>query len=372
MGFMYSYPFGISKPRRYNCKTKRYIKDFGTYTIYTVIAMKLTIEITPSNKERIKKVIDILLDEDAELSIDSGLNASDSTGRDRDKGREPAPIDKKASLLRKPANNVDVVSGSVIVERPDERPRLVGTWGQFNTFFSIKAALRVLANHLHDAEKESMNLGEFVDLCVKTFNETKVRGKPLRKFRGFPSSKKDSAKSRFVNHFLETALEMGFIGLVRDDNAQEYLPYSSHEWNKIHITLTTVGLDFGMLDNNLFDLGKDEQVLTDAERQWILSYLKEIDSRGYREYSILKEIHGFLSDENNGKDELVSWLEENETFETYVSNWSQKRKDGDEEGFRKQIRNLAITFVSSKVALLRELGVLSGERNRYEILSDLM
>ncbi len=321
--------------------------------------MKLTLEVTKENKEKIKKLIDLLLEENIGIEGETKAMLSESGSH----GMSATP-----SCLKIPTMRNESVSGEISVNLGDKRTSFVGSWGQFNSFFSVKAALRILANFLEENKKTSVNLKEFVDFSLKIFSNTKISGTPMRKFRGFPSSDKDSAAGRFVWHFLCTAEEMGLIKITKSSLEYDGMPLTFHGWGKVDITITGEGLKFAKLENNLFDRGDPVQVLTEAEKVWLLDYLKKIDVKGYREYSLLRDVYEFLKAENPGKEELFSWLENNKNFVKYIKKWSRKNKSGDKKAFEKQLKNLAATFACSKIALLRELGVVSPKRNVYDIV----
>ena len=123
--------------------------------------------------------------------------------------------------------------------------------------------------------------------------------------------------------------------------------------------------------SNIFDDLSEQQVLTDEERDWMISYLKKIDEDGYKEYSLLKDVYTFLSEGHNGKHDLWGWFKSNNKFVDYIKSWSRKAERGDEAAFKAQIGNLSMSFASSKVALLRELGVVKNKRNDYSIMGEL-
>jgi len=319
--------------------------------------MELNIKITKENKEKVFRLIGELLEEGAGNEI--ALGSSSMT-----EAKKEAPPKRGANYLRIPNGMDNLIEGRVKLDAPDA-PR-VGNWGQVNSFFPIKAALRILANVLSERNVKSVELKEFVEICIKTFDEG-----GLNKYRGFPSSKKDTARGRFVWHFLTSAYYMGLIEVTESKLEEKGLPRTLLYWEDIKITITLPGLEFARLKNNVFDGLSSEQVLTEEEKEWVVKYLKRIDAEGFKEYSLLKDVFEFLKQGHNGKDDLWNWFQNDQRFIDYVRSWSRKTATGREEDLRKQISNLSMTYAASKVALLRELKVLENRRNRYKIIGQL-
>lgn len=318
--------------------------------------MELRIEITKENKERIFKIINELLEEETtkpSFKIES---------------KQP-PSTRKYLSTPKEIEGLEYGTIMRYGNATDNQIQLVGTWGQFNSFFPVKAALRILANYLIANKADSVNLREFVFMCVEIFRSTKISNKPLRKYRGFPLRKKDTAIGRFVWHFLIPAQEMGLIKITKSSLDHKGIPYASNEWNRAYITITKNGLEFARLENPLFDGASMEQIFGEEERRWLIDFLKKIDKEGFREYSLLEDVYEYLKEGHNGKEELWEWFENDSRFINYVESWSRKR--GRPEQLRKQIANLARTFSASKIALLRELGVVKNKRNDYTIIRGL-
>lgn len=315
--------------------------------------MELRIKITRENKEKVFTLISAFLDEEEKMQL--------TTPRSQFKG----------DYLTIPSDIENLVNGRVMRygSKEDLRLQLVGTWGQFNSFFPIKAALRILANSLLENNSNSINFGEFVFKCINIFNKVKIYNKKLGKFRGFPRRKKDTAIGRFVWHFLTPAQEMGLLKITSTSLDYNGIPSSSNDWSKANISISQEGFDFSKLQNPLFDKASLEQVLGDDESIWVIDFLKKIDGEGFREYSLLKDIFKFLKQGHNGKDDLWSWFENDNRFMDYVKSWSRKSENPEE--FRNQISNLAKTYAASKIALLRELGVVRNKRGDYTIVKEL-
>ena len=162
---------------------------------------------------------------------------------------------------------------------------------------------------------------------------------------------------------------MGLFDVMLKDK-QEKKNIWNEEWKNILIRPTKEGLEFARLKNNVFDLGKyDEQVLTKEESAWLIGHLKEIGSKGFREYDTLLKVLNFIKEGNNGNKDLWNWFAKNNDFVSYVSEWSAKNDNP--KAFNKQLSNLAQTFGSGKISLLRELGVIKNKRNDYTVIGDL-
>lgn len=318
--------------------------------------LELRIKISKENREKVFALVSALLEES-------------------DRTVTPSPLPTKARALHNyllvPKEVEELENGSTMKYGTPEdlQLQLVGTWGQFNSFFPIKAALRVIANFLSEAKKDSVNLREFSLMCTDIFRRVKIGNKRLSKYRGFPLRKKDTAIGRFVWHFLIPAQEMGLIRIVRSSLDHNGIPYSPNDWSKVDIAITREGLEFARLKNPLFDGDSVEQVFGEDERRWILNFLKKIDAEGFREYSLLKDVFDFLKQGHNGKEELWSWFENDQRFMNYVKSWSRKGNMPSE--FKRQVENLARTFSASKIALLRELAIVRNKRGDYTIINEL-
>lgn len=319
--------------------------------------MELRIEITKENKEKIFKLISALLEEGGETAVQPIFSKVKAQTRH--------------NYLSVPDDIEGLENGRVMKygTKQDRQLQLVGTWGQFNSFFPVKAGLRILANLLLESKKESINLKEFVFRCTDIFRRVKISNKKLSKFRGFPLRKKDTAIGRFVWHFMIPAQEMGLIKITKPSPDYEGMPYSPNDWDKVYITITREGLDFAKLKNPLFDDDSMEQVLGEDETRWMIDFLKKIDKNGFREYTLLKDVFEFLKQGHNGKEDLWSWFENDQRFMNYVKSWS--RKTGTPTTLKKQVENLARTFSSSKIALLRELRLIRNKRGDYTLINEL-
>lgn len=315
--------------------------------------MEVQIKVTEENKEKIIALINAYFND---ISIP---DENDTKKSRQDFSGDYLSIPPKIGKLT--VNNVTPDSFQDLT-----RANSVGTWGQFNSFFPSKAALRILANKLNEAEIDSLVFGEFVDDCIYIFNKTQVAKKKLTRYRGFPRRKKDTAIGRFVWHFLVTAIDMGFFTVNSDEKR---IPSSSNDWYNISISLTQDGLEYARFPNPFFDSKKPNQVLSESESIWMLEYLNKLDKIGFKEYSLLMDVYDFLKDGNNGKKDLWGWFENDKRFIAYVKSWS--RKINNQIEFNQQISNLAKTYAASKIALLRELLLINNKRGEYNIIKTI-
>ena len=266
---------------------------------------------------------------------------------------------KKTNYLKIPDNNLKLTSKGPII---DFETQAVGSWGMFNSFFPGKAVLRVLANMLQGAKTESISLDELVNTISQVIEEN-----GLTAFRGFPNNpKKENSIRRLVNHFIKTFARMGLLIAYSKEGDNNHV--WKENWSNIQVTPTLDGLNFAKLKNNLLDNYSENQILTKEEKDWVLEYLKKIDKKGYREYSLLKEVYTFIKEGHNGKDELWCWFRKNRNFRDYIKKGS--RKADDPEGLKKQMETLSTTFSAGKLALLRELGFIANKRNDYTVIGD--
>jgi ribosomal protein L37E len=245
----------------------------------------------------------------------------------------------------------------------DEQTRVWGSWVMFNDFFAPKFLARRLAWKLKDERLSYALLSDFIVDAKET-----IQKHDLSRFKGFPSKVgNDSAIRRLVHHFLKTATLMGFFDAkIKEGNSRDVW---NENWDNILISLTMEGLNFAQLKNYTFDEKEEAQVLTVEEKKFIINHLRQIDMLGYREYSTLKEVYEFLRKGNNGNRDLWNWFENNQMYQGYLRRTSVRAKYS-EEAYIKQLRNYAKTFASSKVSLLRELGLVKNKRNDYTIVGE--
>jgi len=307
--------------------------------------MELRIEITKENAEKVAEIIKelALVLESPQKQLSTGVNITQPT--------------YNSYLVSMPPALEGLENGRI--ELSDET-RAVGSWGQWNSWFPVKAVLRILAHLMKETGMRPVTLLELVETAIKVFTAT-----GLSKFRGFPKDvMKDTAKSRLVWHFLVTAERMGLIKIVKGN----YDDIVSWNWKDVQLILTAEGYQFAKLENLILDKGGSNQILTDEEKNWLIKYLKSIDAKGYKEYTFLKNV---LVQFKLGNSDIVKLLENDSHFINYVKSWSRKAKSGDIRKLNKQIHNLATMFASSKIALLRELGMVSNKRNDYTVIGNL-
>lgn len=305
-------------------------------------AIELRIRITRENAEKVTQLIRELVQLEPGISVATPVKV----------GARPLPEKTLLDYLGPPQQLENLKSGEIVLT---PAAKYVGTWGQFNSFFPVKAVLRILSHAMNDNGGEPVNLEELVEKSKTIFKVAR-----LDRFRGFPSSDKDSAIGRLVWHFITPAHEMG---LVRIEGMEE-IPVRG--WGKVIVTPTKEGLEFAKLRNLIFDERDTRQLLSDSEREWVLDYLRKIDDKGYKEYSLLK---GVFEEFKKGNTSIASWLENNQRFVSYVKSWSRKAEQ--ERELKKQVANVATMFAQSKIALLRELGMISDRRNEYTVIRDL-
>jgi len=310
--------------------------------------MELRIKVTRENAAKVAQLIKELVQLETEGLVVTGAETEIAGPQEK----SLAFVKPLPGYLGQPPE-LENLKGGKIVHTP--AARYVGTWGQFNSFFSVKAVLRVLCHMVSENGGKALNLQELVDRSKTTFE---LAG--LGRYRGFPSSNKESAVGRLVWHFITTSHEMG---LVRIEGAEE-IPVRG--WGKVSIAPTKEGLEFAKLKNLIFDERGKNQVLSDTEREWMLGYLKKIDGEGYKEYSFLREVFEELK---KGNTDISSWLENNRRFINYVKSWSRKVKN--EKKLREQMANVAAMFAQSKIALLREFGAISNKRNDYSVVGSM-
>lgn len=304
--------------------------------------LELKITITPENAEEVIRLIREVVGSEETASI---LKIGTLVPK--------IATNKVANHLSPPPELTSLNHGKIMLSGAAE---YVGTWGQFNSFFPVKAVLRVLSNIMSENNTNFINLQILVDESIKAFKKAR-----LKKFRGFPKHyKKKSSIGRLVWHFITTAHEIGLISIEGKDGIPTY------GWDEVLISITKEGHEFASLENQIFDLNGTQQILTKPERDWLIDYLRKIDNSGFKEYSTLKGIYGELQ---KGNTDIAGWFEKSDIFSKYVRSWSRKKDNPD--AFIRQLKTLSTTFSQSKIALLRELGIVRNKRNNYTITNSL-
>jgi len=246
----------------------------------------------------------------------------------------------------------------------DDETKFVGLWGMFNDYFSGKGLLRICANMIYWGKKENVTLTSLIESTKHV-----VKQENLSSLKGFPKDiKNDSSVNRLVYHFLVGFYKMGLFEVeLKEPSKKDNL--WNHDWDDILIKPTSEGLEFARLKNKVFDEKKyEDQTLTKEERDWLLNHLRAIDKIGFKEYTLLNEIVSFMKRGKTGKD-LEKWFAGEERFKSYMRSWSAKTNNAKE--FEKQISSLSTTFSASKISLLRELGIIKNERNKFDVIGKL-
>jgi len=325
--------------------------------------MELRIEITQKNKERVFAVISKLLELEQQPS---SLSPGEAERSSQEQASQENQVTQMQDLLSAPPKITNLPAYSLGKCSSPTRPQLVGSWGQFNSFYPVKAACRIVANSIALGREDNLRLDRFVLASLSEFKRRK-----MERLRGFPSSGKATAAGRYVWHFLTTAYEMGFLTLRTAPGVKDTMPESLSDWEMSFVGISDKGFEFARFDNDVFDHSNNVQVLSGDESSFILNHLKEIDSKGYREFSLLRDVYRFLGEGHDGKDDLRHWFEGNQSFRDYVASWSRKLGPGSEAEGSKQLSNVASTYAASKIALLRELRLVDYRRNRYDIVGEL-
>ncbi|MGD1059934.1 MAG: hypothetical protein ABR879_00540 [Methanomassiliicoccales archaeon] len=356
------------------------------------LSIRLKSEANSENLARITKILSELLNSNAHLEADlstmkaadmstsvpamGGMTASSDrvaragtlssiTASDQIQSQVKLSREELPDLIVPPPQGSEVRFVDSDLPAPDARGRLVGSWGQFNSFFPILAAVRIASNLELMGRKDLLVLDQFVRTSIDQF-----KARRLSKARGFPSSEKPTAGGRYVWHFLITAHEMGLIRL-QNHSETHVLPWSLTDWDLYTVDATRYGYKLATLPSRFLDQHDKDQLLDPLARDWITSYLRKIDSQGYAESSLLRDIVSYLKHGHDGKADLRAWLQTDERFRKYVASWSRKAGSANDKEIADQLSNLAATFAGSKIALLRELGVVDPRRNNYDVVGIL-
>ncbi len=302
--------------------------------------MEIKIAIDSSNKERVLALVSQLVDAESEArvgaSIASNMNVADAI-----------PVistmhDRLDACFR---------NSTISLSPPEIATSPFGAWAMFNSFIPGKAAMRVLGHFLDDQNDSLFQFGSLIEETVRSIRSRKFSG-----VRGFPGSRKASSVPRFATHLVLPLSEMGLV-LSKQQNGTRMMG------------LTEAGLNFSLLENPLLDSQDGKEGLSRDEREWIIGHLKRIDGLGFREYSTLHSIVDYVGSQRPSREQLVDWFANRRDFRDHIG--SVSRHASDPPRLRKQIRNLANTYVSSKIAILRELGVVSDVRGAYDLVSKL-
>ena len=316
--------------------------------------MKIEINITKDNKDRILKLLDELVDAESSTSEEAGkirINESKEGHR-----AEKEEYKGYAKYMDKPSGYIDKLFAPESIESSEFG---MGKNFLFNSFFAAKAMLRVIAN-LTKEEQKSPEQSKVLEI----FNKAAI-ALGLHAYNGFPKERKEKHEGSKINKPLYGILiplsQMGMLKL--NDN---------------NISLTKNGLEFSMLTNPKLDNNKDE-LLSEEEINYLIGYLKEIDMHGYKEYTFLKRIVDFIKEKSAyGKtpvyQDLVDFIKRDERFVDYVYKTSKFSKNGlskESHDFLNKLQRTAQAVVASRIALLRELRVIEDKRNSYRIIKNV-
>ncbi len=303
--------------------------------------LELKITITSENADKVIRLIQEIM-------------GSDVTKSESPQISKISDVTTRLSLLSRPSQPLQFTKVGKI-EKESTTAKYMGSWGQFNSFFPVKAVLRVLSNSMSQNE-QAISLQVLLERSLEAFKE-----RQLQNFRGFPKNyRRDSSVGRLVGHFISTSEEMGLIA------ADGEISTAPHSWANILLSVTKEGWEFAELENNLFDYKAKEQVLTKSEKAWMINYLRQIDVRGFKEFSLLNRVYEQLK---KGNQDISNWLKQDNAFKEYVQSWS--RKDSGNKEFEEQLETVSNTFAQSKIALLRELGVIKNQRGDYTLIGSL-
>lgn len=299
--------------------------------------MEIRIVITKRNKEKVLKLIDQLVEWEAK-----GITA-ESTDR---MVFEPAEVSTSPNFLRE-LPEVE----SIKVTEAEIQESIFGTWGMFNSYVPGKAALRVLTNLINENGGKPLRFSDLVDECITHFSRS-----GLCKYRGFPKRTSESARGRLATHLILPYHEMGLMRIYGNKKDP-------------HVMITKEGLAFAKLQNPLLDGGDKTMFLSEEESEWLISHLKRIDKLGYKEFSILKGLAHFLASADKRFADIMNWFKSNQKFVDWLRTGSRYKDDP--KAFSQQLHNVARTFATGKIALLRELRVLTASRAKYHVLRSL-
>jgi hypothetical protein len=141
------------------------------------------------------------------------------------------------------------------------------------------------------------------------------------------------------------------------------------EKDKQLVAITKEGFEFANIPNTLLDYGQEQQVLSEEESKWLLGYLRKIDRYGFKEFSLLKSLAEFLATGNKKFEDIVNWFKTNKEFVDWVK--ARSRYKDNFKAFSRQLHNISTTFAAGKIALLRELRIVSASRAKYHVLKGI-
>lgn len=298
--------------------------------------MEIRIVITKQNKEKILRLIDELVECEAEVVA---VTSPEKEILSLNQSTQPVNFLKEIPKV-----------GGISVAEPDIKENKFGSWGMFNSYVPGKATLRVLIHLMNKNDGKSVKYGDLVDECIIEFWKAGL------KRRGFPKKTSESARSRLAMHLIWPYYEMGLIKIFGEKNDPS-------------VVITKEGVEFANLRNPVLDNGRKRQPLSSEERKWLLDHLKKIDELGYREFTVFNELIKFLSRGKRRFEDIVNHFKTNKEFESWIRQGSRHRDAP--KAFARQLHNISKTFSSGKIALLRELGIVSDSRAKYKVIGKL-
>lgn len=296
--------------------------------------MEIRIVITRQNKERVLELIDALVECESEALADSSKIEVLSI----DQSSRPAELLKETPQTQ-----------NISLADPEIEEEKFGAWGMFNSYLPGKASLRVLINMMSKNSGNAVKFWNLIDECASEFWRLKLR------YRGFPKKTSDSARSRLAMHLVWPYGEMGLMRIFGEKKDPL-------------VAITKHGQEFAALRNPLIDEGKGRP-LSPEEQKWMLSHLKRIDELGYKDFTVLKEVAEFLKQGNKDFKDIVNYFRTGKEFEPWVLQGSRHRDSP--KAFARQLQNVSRTFASGKIALLRELGIVSDSRAKYKVIGTM-
>jgi len=297
--------------------------------------MEIKILITKQNKERVLKLIDALVEVEAE-AITSPLQKDIFSSAD---------LPQSKSFINEASDPEDMNFGEANIEKKE-----FGSWGMFNSYVPGKAALRVLLQLMKKNEGKAVKYWDFVDECIVQFWRAGLRA------RGFPKKTSESAKNRLAMQLIWPYYEMGLLSI-------------SGGKSDPMISITREGFEFANLPNPSLERGEKDKPLSSEERKWLLTHLERIDAKGYKELTVFEDLVAFLSAKDRCFEDIVNHVKANKEFESLVLSGSRHKNSP--KAFARQMENIATSFASGKIALLRELGIVSPSRATYKIIGHL-
>jgi len=166
------------------------------------------------------------------------------------------------------------------VETPEHAPDVM--WGQWNRYFPVKLATRVLANLLKEKGSNTVPLGVLHESAADTARQYgKVIAKKDRELgrkrggilaAGLPVGNEDKAKLRFKMQFV------GYLSKDKLEGAGPTLRFINIKKDNGTVVagLTEYGLKFASLENPILDRNDFSSPFYDAEVNFLLDHVKNI------------------------------------------------------------------------------------------------